>query len=249
MPEPQARSGRARLALTLTREVLRFGLIAAAGLWIVAVGLPDSAVAPGLAMGRRVLQDATFDQGEVRAAIASLPARATSDAAWARAILSLRLFEIVRSTPDIRAEDVAQARNAADQAVRDALVLTPYNGFLWYALFALRLPEEGQASTAPEAFLAKSYQLAPWEGWVAIRRSPTLMPIREALPASVRPMIEGEFRNLLQQNILPPIQRIFVYSGPDVRMEILRHLETLPLLERNRILRGLARELEATSKG
>ncbi|MFE1601539.1 hypothetical protein [Methylobacterium sp. ID0610] len=229
----------------------------AAFAWIFTVGLAEVASAPAVAIGQRLLQDSTFTREELSAAATSVESLETSNAAWARAVIALHLLEIepipqaaeaeAGRLPDPAAIDVR--RRTAEAAVRQALRLSPSSGYFWYALFALNLPAEGAPAPATLPFLAKSYELAPREGWVSLRRSPTLVPLRAVLPEAFRLRIEAEFRTLLKQNILPVIQKVFVISDPALRLEVLRHMETLPAFERMRFLRGLARELDAGSEG
>lgn len=227
----------------------RIAFAGSAVAWCLSTGMTEIVAAPSVNMSRRLLQDATFTQNELEAASSAVGGLRNAGAATARAIIALRLYEMMSASPEPVTTVIEERRQDAEAAVREALVLAPGNGFLWYALFALKLQPDGTPDPATLPFLAKSYELAPWEGWVAIRRSPTLMPMRAHLPEELRKKAEAEFRVLLKQNILPPIQKVFATADPALRMEVLTHIEKLPTMERMRFIRGLSRELNGKVEG
>lgn len=236
-----------RRLLWLSTRTLKYGPLAAAAAWIAVVAMPAIIGAPAVATAQHLLSTSGYDKPEIQAIMASADRRENSTVEWGRAILTLRLYEIALAEKADPSELTA-ARQAAEVAVRKALALSPANGYLWFLLFALTGQGETGLSQQREAFLARSYALSPWEGWIAIRRSPSLMPLRSALPAELRGHVEAEFAVLLKQNILAPLQKIFASADPELRLRILNHMAGESPELRGRFLRGVARELSAEER-
>ena len=209
-------------------------LFAASAVWIVFAGRHQWAGEMPDAMAHRLLLDATYTPDEMRGALALSQAIPTSRAAVSASVLALGLFEQdgAHRTQDV----ISRAHDEAEKTIISALRLSPQQGFLWFALYSLRKQRSGPDVPSDVAFLAMSYRYAPLEGWIAIRRSPLVLPLAPALPNDIQQAVRLEFQTLLQQNIEPAVRSVFWTGDQSLRLQVLAHIAKLPIVLREHML-------------
>jgi hypothetical protein len=99
------------------------------------------------------------------------------------AIIRLRLFEDAINASDTRLAD--QRLKSLRSSVDHALGCVPTEGFLWFIRYWKRY-QCGQSGGEHFEELRMSYSLAPFEGWIAFRRSPYVLAFYDALPADLK---------------------------------------------------------------
>ncbi len=146
--------------------------------------------------------------------------------ARAAAIIRLRLFEDAVNASDTRLADqrLKSLRSSTDLA----LSCVPTEGFLWFIKYWSAVQQGGSASDHFEE-LRMSYVLAPFEGWIALRRSPYALAIYGTLPADLKEMARNEFAAIVASSFIPDAVRILKGPGWTIRDELLPKLTTVRL--------------------
>ena len=143
---------------------------------------------------------------------------------------------------DARAEAVASGDFPALQAAsRDcvavidrALAEAPLSGELWLQRAALQF-QLGDCPAFTESLRA-SYQTAPREGWIAVRRAIAALPAFDALPSDLQALVEDDLRLLLgHKSLADPFVAEFV-SSPVFREQALPVIERLPAADQETFL-------------
>jgi hypothetical protein len=212
-------------------------LLGGAGAWVWSAH-PFSGAAVADRMSALVLLDRSFTRTELDDALAE-----PGISPQAAGVLSLKRFEMELAA-NAESPAVETWRRRADAAVVDALAASPQQGYFWFALFALRWSGQESELATHVPLLDMSYRLAPFEGWVAMRRTLIAMPIADHLPAAVRDSARAEFFGLVAKGIEQPIGRVFWQVTPGVRSEILERITGLPKLQRDRAMRQIARDMQ-----
>jgi hypothetical protein len=218
------------------RIALRIGLVligAAALSWSATVmrGLRDadelSAISDMILFGQNVpLQSlapvlAYLDRNDVGTCL-----RAVSSAAAIR-------FYVAASAQEAGGPLFTQRLQEARRALRQALTCAPHQSYLWYGLFWIEMARE----TSPDvylAYLAKSYELAPNEGWIARFRAPDALPHYDKLPTRVQEQVRSEFLNLVRDD--PPVAAsAFRDADQRARARLLAWIGEAPIAQRRRL--------------
>jgi hypothetical protein len=129
----------------------------------------------------------------------------------AAAIIRLRLFEAATDAADTGLAD--QRLKALRASVNSALGCAPTDGFLWFIEYWSAINQGGAVSDHLDE-LRRSYLLAPFEGWIALR-SPYVLAIYDALPADLQEMARKEFVAMVATGLIRDAARIL--KGPGWR--------------------------------
>lgn len=159
--------------------------------------------------------------------------------ARAVAIIRLRQYDQAISAADLGLVDkrLGSLRKATDQA----LSCVPTDGFLWFIRYWTELRRGGPASEH-FAELRLSYQLSPFEGWVALRRSPYVLAIYETLPPDLQKRARREFAAMVGSALVEEAARILEGPGWLARKDLLAVLSDVQLNLRIQLDKRLRRD-------
>src|ERR1700733_10942791 len=125
------------------------------------------------------------------------------------AIIRLRLVEDAINASDTQLAD--QRLKSLRSSVDLALGCVPTEGFLWFIRYWSAI---NAGSPAGEHFeeLRMSYLLAPFEGWIAFRRSPYVLAIYDALPADLKESALNEMVAIITSGFIS--EAVNILQGP-----------------------------------
>ena len=146
------------------------------------------------------------------------------------AIIRLRIAEIAASSTS---KNAGADLEPLDSAIRSSLSCAPADPFLWLVLYWVKNVRGG---LKPE-YLRMSYDLAPNEGWVALKRNAVALADFEKLPPDLAALAINEFLALINNGFYQ--QAVEILSGPawPIRDKLLQHIASLPLRSREGIAR------------
>jgi hypothetical protein len=225
------------LARTLT-----VGLAAAGIAWGVFDFPLFARQAPLVEVARQIIAGKSFSPD---ALLEFVPVAEAAEQEWpcrpsavrAAAIVKLHLYEQTFASDngpliDQRAKD-------ADDAIRTALSCEPADPFLWQVLFTVESTRNG---FRPEYldYARMSYQIGPYEAWVALKRCPVLLAIFDRLPADLAQHVLGDFRGIVSNGFYAEAANIVIGPGRLESDLLLRQLEQVPLGQRETFAKYLA---------
>lgn len=152
------------------------------------------------------------------------------------AIIRLRQFEDAVNASDTHLADqsLASLRSSIDRA----LGCVPTEGFLWFVRYWSAVHAGAAASDHIEE-LRMSYLLAPYEAWIALRRSPYTLAIYDTLPADLKEMALNELVAIVASGFIGEAVKSLQGSAWPIRTQFLPRLEKVRLDIRLRLDRGL----------
>ena len=128
--------------------------------------------------------------------------------------------------------------------VQESLRNAPDDPFLWLVWFWLDTTRNG---VQPDnlRFLRMSYELGPYEGWVAVKRNPVALTDFQALPNDLAERAISEFVGLVQWGLVPEASAIAAGPGRPLRSILFPRLKDLNY-EQRRVFAGAVygRELD-----
>jgi hypothetical protein len=140
------------------------------------------------------------------------------------AIIRLRLAEEANNSGEQQATHTSL--DSLVDAIDKSLSCSPYDSFLWLALFwAKRV--QGEVGSDKFEYLRLSYRLGPNEGWIAERRNRLAFTVYEELPPDLANDALDEFARLLQSDLYDAAVEIFTGPAWPVRDQILPHLSNV----------------------
>jgi hypothetical protein len=154
---------------------------------------------------------------------------------------ALLLMELSLADADQRAgatSAVNRRIQSLEARTRQILSCAPHDSFAWLVTFGL----EAARGPTGHAFdlLAMSYETAPREAWVALRRMIVAIPVALAAPVQVQKMILDEFQNLIQNRFFEIPARVYFKASPETRALLQPRIEQLSPANR----RQFSEELE-----
>lgn len=155
------------------------------------------------------------------------------------AIIRLRQYDEATSAADLGLID--QRLNSLREATDRALSCVPTDGFLWFIKYWTALKRGGSAADHFQE-LRMSYALSPFEGWVALRRSPYVLAIYETLPADLKERARQEFVAIVSSSFVGEAARILEGPGWFARGELLPALSEVRLDVRLQLDRRLRKD-------
>jgi hypothetical protein len=180
------------------------------------------AVSAKIAAGEPFKRDALL---ALRPAMESLSdrSRVPPESLRSIALIELRLAEIDLLDGKRIGKD-PQFQRARDAIVK-SLQAAPSDGFLWFSLFWLLKTRDG-FSNGQLDYLRMSYLTAPHEGWIAVRRNATVLPLFPSLPDDLRADVLTEFRSLVDtQPYISQSASILTGPGWPYRDKLISELE------------------------
>jgi hypothetical protein len=149
----------------------------------------------------------------------------------------------LRSAAIIRLRLTEEAIKAADQpnidktfaelisSIHNSLKCAPADSFLWLVLFWADTKRHGVTPHDLDD-LRLSYELGPFEGWVALKRSPISLSLFAELPPEIAKKTLAEFVGLVNSGFYHEAAEILVGPGWPWREKILPRLDTIDLRHR-----------------
>src|SRR5450830_749170 len=129
--------------------------------------------------------------------------------------------------------------DALRATIADALTYAPEDAYLWFVLFWLDSPRNG-LTHENLGYLRMSYELGPYEAWIALKRNRTVLKIFSQLPADIAEAAISEYVGFLRSRALFPVAAdILAGPGWPIRHILLVRLKDLNETDR----RVFAKEL------
>jgi hypothetical protein len=176
----------------------------------------------------RLLQFEGFGQTTETRVLASAAAQDTS-ACDSHAQHALLLMEIPLADAALRSgalEAFNQRTRSLETRATQALSCTPRDSLVWLVLFGLQTAH-GVLDNRAFDLLAMSYQTAPNEAWIAVRRILLAVPVVRSAPEPMQSTILTEFQNLIANGYVDMPARAYQNASETVRKDLQARVEQL----------------------
>jgi hypothetical protein len=152
------------------------------------------------------------------------------------AIIRLRLAEESIANAERNAIDVRL--NALQDAIHRSLACSPSDPFLWMILTWVDQMRQG---FRPEqlTYLRLSYQLGPYEGWIADRRSRLALSMFERLPPDLAEDVVREFAGMVHSHLYQEAVSIVTGPGWPIHDRLLASLKDVDVRQREELAKEL----------
>jgi hypothetical protein len=110
-----------------------------------------------------------------------------------------------------------------NKSIRQSLVNTPADPFLWLVLFWLENTQNG-FSRSNFRYLRQSYSLGPNEGWIAVKRVRFALAVFPVLPPDLADSALNDFTQLVKSHFIWESAQILGGPGWPVREFLLSRL-------------------------
>lgn len=154
------------------------------------------------------------------------------------AIIRGRLVQIAIDNSD--PDQVKQAAAAANAIIRKSLGCAPEDPFLWFALFWLEGMQQG-FSDELIGYLSKSYELGPYEGWIALRRNKYALIVYPLLSPQLQDRVVREFAAMVNSGFIRDAAANLMGAGWPVHDVLLTALADVNLKFRRQLANDLRR--------
>jgi hypothetical protein len=218
--------------VTIARLILAIiGVLAMA--WAVAVTpviLSENAIVDVA----RAITDGEVFKAEVLTAVLART-EANGDAMLRSSVLGKAAMIRLRQADDaIRGgnpELVKQKIASLTRTVQETLRNAPNDPLLWLVWFWLDTMRNGvQSNNLP--FLQMSYDLGPYEGWIAIKRNRVALAAFAALTSDLAERAISEFAGLVRWGLIPEAADIAAGTAPPLRRVLFARLKDLSYEQR-----------------
>ncbi len=116
---------------------------------------------------------------------------------------------------------------------RQTLGCTPRDSFVWLLLFGMEI-EHGILDEHSFDLLAMSYETAPNEAWIAIRRIVVAMPVVRVAPEPIQQKVLMEFQDLIRHGFVEASARSYWDASASTRSLLQSRIDQLdPRSQRN----------------
>ena len=207
-------------------HLLLFGIGVAAIIWASALGPAfwKYSVLNGIAS--QIIRGENISSELIQQTIPVADQLARSETCWPKAmhdaaIIRGRLVQISMEGSDPEQFDDSVA--AAISMTRKSLSCAPADSFLWFTLFWLENMKYGLQLEAI-AYLEKSYELGPNEGWIALKRNTYALISYDALPARLQQRAIEEFAVLVNSGFVAEAAANLTGPGWRIRELLLANL-------------------------
>lgn len=203
--------------------------VGCAGLVWGVLGLPSGEAADDLRdIGTRLLRQERFSQPGLVRKMEKAAAKSLSpcDTHSQRAML---LIEMPLTEAALRAglvQDFDRHLHSLESRARNILSCTPRDSFVWLVLFTLETLH-GRLDERSFAVLDMSYETAPSEAWIGIRRTGVAVPQLLVVPEPLRLKILGEFQQLIKDGFADSAARSYLGASQPIRAMLLARVEQL----------------------
>jgi hypothetical protein len=219
------------LRMSLRLGIQRGLILALGGVGLVwgGIALPTSEAADDFRyFESRLLQSETYSPKTLTLKLASPAALVLSDCD-SDSQTALLLMEMRLAQTALRAGDVAEFDKRAgslETRAKRALSCTPRQSFIWLLLFSLDVLH-GRLNQQAFDLLATSYETAPNEGWIAIRRTILAMPLVQLTAEPLQEQIIGEFQQLVQNGFVHEAALSYSTASASIRALLQARIERL----------------------
>jgi hypothetical protein len=176
----------------------------------------------------RLLQFEAFGQATKTRVLASSAAQDISGCD-SHAQHALLLMEIPLADAALRSGDLAaynQRTRSLEARAKQALSCTPRDSLVWLVLFGLQTAH-GALDEHAFDLLAMSYETAPNEAWIAVRRILLAVPVVRSAPKPMQEAILAEFQNLIANGYVDMPARAYQNASEAVRSDLQARVEQL----------------------
>lgn len=162
-----------------------------------------------------------------------------SDVTRAVSLVWLRL-EAEPSASKSSAEADHQLSVTQDRLV-GALSLNPNDSWLWLMVYSVRMSRIG-FDVGAVRYLTQSYDTAPLEGWIALRRNRLALAAFPSLGEVMRVKVVSEFAAMVDSDFTEATVSNLVGIGWEQRYKLVSRLADVNIISREKFARLLARE-------
>lgn len=155
----------------------------------------------------------------------------------ASAVIRLQIAEKGLADRDRANED--QGLRDAARSVYAALRCVPSDAFLWTALYWID-SVTGGASARKYDYLRMSYEWAPNEGWIAVRRNPLALAEYDNLPSDLQLRAEQEFQTIVRSGLIPQAADTLISVTAGTRTRLLARVAAVDQPRRVELADALA---------
>ena len=145
------------------------------------------------------------------------------------AIIRQRLAENAIASGDQQLIDVKL--DALRATIADALTYAPEDAYLWFVLFWLDSPRNG-LTHENLGYLRMSYELGPYEAWIALKRNRLVLASFPALSADLAEAAITEFLGLVRSRLYTEASDIVAGPAWPIRHLLLARLKDLKEIDR-----------------
>jgi hypothetical protein len=145
------------------------------------------------------------------------------------AIIRLRFLEEAMRAPD--RSDVDRSFDELTAAIQASLKCSPADAFLWLVLSWVESTRHGFNQRALDA-LQLSYETGPYEGWIALKRSPFALTQFDQLSLALRERVIAAFVGLVNSGFHREAAGILTGPGWRWREKLLPRLEAAKQTDR-----------------
>ena len=148
----------------------------------------------------------------------------------------IRLY-LATSASNGRSPSAPVLLDTAENELRGALTCSPYQPYLWYGLFWVRMVE----GRSPESYippLQESYVMGPRELWISIYRNSDALPLFDRLDLRTQALVRAEYLSLAKEQANVAAQT-FKNSDHPTRSRLLVWVLDLPIDQRRQLAAAL----------
>jgi hypothetical protein len=170
----------------------------------------------------------TFTQASTLATLKSTTVQALS-ACDSHAQRALMLMEIPLADAALRSgavQEFDQRTRAIEARARQSLACAPRDSFMWLLLFGMET-EHGILNEHSFDLLAMSYDTAPNEAWIALRRIVVALPVIRNAPEPIQQKVLDEFQKLIVTGFLEMPARSYLSAPPSTRLLLQSRIDQL----------------------
>lgn len=206
--------------------------------------LRSATLARGMAV--RILEDQRFKPGTLAEAFARLEAQYVPmllDAGSERgkALLRLRITEDAMRSSSLSSEATDRELSSTEENVRSALASNPTDPLMWMMLYSVETSRSGYDPKLL-SYLKESYELAPLDAWIALRRSRIGLAIFAQLDESTQARVISEFAGMVDSYFLEDAVANLIAVGWSHRERLVEALVRIDPFPREAFAKKLARE-------
>jgi hypothetical protein len=148
----------------------------------------------------------------------------------------LRIFELASAASDRKG--LLASGIVLRRTVRDALMCSPGDSFLWLVQYWLELNQSGLSAKALR-FMEASYRYGPNEGWISAKRNRLALAIYDQLPGPLARSVIMEFALLVNSGFYREAVEIIAGPGSGRRDLLLAALASVDVNKRAEFARYL----------
>jgi hypothetical protein len=149
---------------------------------------------------------------------------------------ALMLMEIPLANAALRSgavQEFDQRTQSLETRARQALACTPRDSFMWLLLFGMEA-EHGILNEHSFDLLAMSYETAPNEAWIALRRIVVAIPVVRLARDPIQQEVLDEFQRLITTGFVEMPARSYLNASPLTRSLLQSRVGRLDSLSREK---------------